>query len=207
MLVAISGERSFATPRTNFELPLEDIVRRVGTQARTKGMFINRSLALGRKHAEEYELIAAAGLEEDHFIPFKDYPWVDFIRVCCAVSDVLYEDRRTAGLRHIGRTFYSEFADSVAGRVTFGLLRNNADRVIALGTKAWNMSGSPGEVVSESIGDRHYRYHYTAFPAEVAETLAVGVLEGALAECGEQPQLRFAAADPMNSVIDIRWGN
>lgn len=171
----------------------------------TKGMFFGRALALLEDRADEDVVIATAGLDEPRFVPFMDYPWLDFMRLCCAVSDHIYDGRRSAGLRHIGRTLYSEFADSVAGRVTFGLLRNNADRVISLGPKAWNMSGSPGKVIGESIGDRHYRYHFTGFPAEITETLGVGVLEGALAECGEVPHILFGCADPMNAVLDIRW--
>jgi hypothetical protein len=126
--------------------------------------------------------------------------------VCCAVSDVIAPGR-AAGLRKIGRTLYTEFADSLAGRLTFGLLRNNADRVISLGPKAWNMSGVPGEIVGESVGDCHYRYHFNDYPAEITETLAVGVLEGALVECNEIPRILFGCADPMHAVLDIRWGN
>ena len=206
MLIALSAERSFEAPRTKFELDPNELERLVGREAQTKGMFINRALAQVDGRAEEFDIIAAAGLDEDYYVPFKDYPWIDFIRICIAVADVIYPERRPAGLRHIGRTFYAEFAESVAGRVTFGLLMRNADRVMSLGAKAWNMSGSPGKVVSESMGDQHYRYHYTDFPAQITESLAVGIIEGALAECGERPQLSFAEADPMNSIIDIRWG-
>jgi uncharacterized protein (TIGR02265 family) len=206
MLIALAGERPFVKPRTKFEIDLDDILSRLEGTPVTKGMFFGRALALLDDRADEEPVIEAAGLDETRFVPFMDYPWIDFVRLCCAVSDHIY-GRRSAGLRHIGRTLYTEFADSVAGRVTFGLLRNNADRVISLGAKAWNMSGSPGKVISESVGDCHYRYHFTGFPAEIAETLGVGVLEGALAECNEIPRILFGRADPMNSVLDIRWGD
>lgn len=205
MLIALAGEQPFVTPRTKFELDIDAILTRVQGAPTTKGMIFNRVLSLARDHDED-ELLAAAGFEERRFIPFESYPWHDYLRLCCAVSDTLYSSR-SAGLRHIGRTLYVAFADSVAGRVTFGLLRNNADRVISLGTKAWNMIGAPGEVLAESIDDCHYRYHFTDYPAEIAETLGIGVIEGALAECGEVPRLRYARADPMNAVIDIRWGD
>lgn len=206
MLIALEGEQPFVTPRTQFELDLEDISARIDGVPTTKGMFFNRTLALVAGQADERDIICAAGLDEERFIPFRDYPWVHFLRLNCAVSDVIYDGHRSAGLRHIGRTLYTVFADSLPGRLTFGLLRNNADRVIGLGTKAWNMSGTPGEVLGESIGDRHYRYHFVGFPAEVTETLGVGVIEGALAECNEVPRVLFGYADPMHSVLDIRWG-
>lgn len=206
MLIALAEDQPFVAPRVNFELDLEDIISRVEGIPKTKGMFFNRTLKLVAGRADERDIITAAGVKDDHFIPFRDYPWVDFLRLNCAVSDVIYDGRRSAGLRHIGRTLYATFADSLPGQVTFGLLRNNADRVLSLGAKAWNMSGVPGEVVSESVGDRHYRYHFVGFPSEVVETLGVGVLEGALAECNEVPQLLFGFADPLHTVLDIQWG-
>jgi uncharacterized protein (TIGR02265 family) len=205
MLIALAGERPFATPRTKLELDLDAIAARLPGTATTKGMFFSRALSLVPGQTDDEPILRAAGLEESRFVPFNNYPWIDFLRLCCAVSDVI-APTRAVGLRKIGRTLYSEFADSLAGRVTFGLLRNNADRVVSLGPKAWNMSGVPGEVVGESIDDCHYRYHFIDYPSEVAETLAVGVLEGALVECGETPRILFGQADPMHAVLDIRWG-
>jgi uncharacterized protein (TIGR02265 family) len=206
MLIALAGERPFATPRTKFELDLDAIAVRLSGAPTTKGMFFTRALSLVPGPTDDEPIIRAAGLDETRFVPFNSYPWMDFIRVCCAVSDVI-APQRAAGLRKIGRTLYTEFADSLAGRLTFGLLRNNADRVISLGPKAWNMSGVPGEIVGESVGDCHYRYHFNDYPAEITETLAVGVLEGALVECNEIPRILFGCADPMHAVLDIRWGN
>jgi uncharacterized protein (TIGR02265 family) len=205
MLIALGREQPFATPRTKFELDLDAIAARLSGRPTTKGMFFSRALSLVPGQTDEEPILRAAGLEESRFVPFNSYPWMDFVRLCCAVADVI-STSRAAGLRKIGRTLYSEFADSLAGRVTFGLLRNNADRVISLGPNAWNMSGIPGEVVGESIGDCHYRYHFVDYPAEIAETLAVGVLEGALVECDEVPRILFGCADPMHAVLDIRWG-
>jgi hypothetical protein len=121
------------------------------------------------------------------------------------VSDEIYDGRHAAGLRHIGRTLYSEFSDSLVGRTIFGLLRNNADRVAGLGPTAWKVGGIPGEVVGESVGDCHHHHHFIGYPAEIAETLAVGVTEGALAQCNVRPRVLFAAADDMNSILDVRW--
>jgi uncharacterized protein (TIGR02265 family) len=206
MLIALPGERPFATPRTKFELDLDAIAARLSGAPTTKGMFFNRALSLLPDPTDDESIIRAAGLAESRFVPFNGYPWMDFVRLCCAVADVI-APRRSAGLRQIGRTLYSEFADSLAGRVTFGLLRNNADRVISLGPKALSMSGIPGEVVAESIADCHYRYHFSGYPAEIAETLTVGVIEGALVECNEIPRILFGCADPMHAVLDIRWGD
>src|SRR5690606_37836071 len=145
-------------------------------------------------------------IEVDRFIPFADYPWPQFVRLSVAVANAIGSGHTALGLREIGRALYDEFADSLVGQVTFGVLRHNADRVIGLGAKAWNMAGIPGRVHSESIEDRHYRYHFVDYPAELVETVSIGVLEGALHSCGEVSRLSYARADLMRSVIDIRWG-
>lgn len=204
MQVALASDQEFAAPRTRFAIDLDDIVARVPESVTTKGMFLNRCLTLASEHDED-ELLRMAGLEVQRFVPFADYPWVDFIRLTVAVANELCNGRTAVGLREIGRNLYGEFADSLAGRMTFGVLRTNADRVVGLGAKAWMMTGVPGSILSQSIGDQHYRYHFADFPADIAETLCVGVLESALHSCGEVVRLSIARADAMHSVIDIRW--
>jgi uncharacterized protein (TIGR02265 family) len=204
MLIALAGDEPFVKPRTNIAIDLDSIAARLVGSPTTKGMFFNRALRLVD---DDDELLRAAGISETRFVPFSDYPWMDFVRLCATIGDRLHPGRRAAGIRQVGRTLYGEFADSLVGRVTFGLLRSNADRVIGAGPKAWNVSGIPGEVVGESIGDCHYRHHFVGYPAEIAETLGVGVIEGALAECGETARVLFGQADPMHAVLDIRWGD
>lgn len=204
MQIEIASEQEFAAPRTLFEIDIEEIVART-PEAITKGMFFNRCLSLAKDHDED-ELLRVAGIDVRRFVPFADYPWAQFIRLAAAVANAIANGRTTVGLREIGRALFGEFADSLVGHVTFGVLRNNADRVIGLGAKAWNMAGIPGRVHGESRGDRHHRYHFVEYPAELAETIAIGVLEGALHSCGEVSRLSFARADSMRSIIDIRWG-
>lgn len=204
MQVSIASEE-FVTPRMRFEIDVEAIVKQVPDSVTSKGMFFNRCLALAKDHDED-QLLRAAGIEVRRFVPFADYPFNHFVRLSVVVANAICNGRTVAGLREIGRASYDEFADSLAGRMTFGVLRHNADRVIGLGAKAWNMSGIPGRIHAESVGDRHYRYHFVEYPADYAETLAVGVLEGALHSCGEVSKLMIARANPMNSIIDIRWG-
>ncbi len=205
MPVSLASDPEFAAPRTRFDIDIDEICARVPASVTTKGMFFNRCLALARE-LDEAALLQAAGLDDDRILPFGDYPWNGFVRLAAAVGEPLHGGRTAIGLRAVGRTLYDEFADSLPGRMTFGVLRYNADRVIGLGAKAWMMSGSPGRVVSESVGDQHYRYRYLGYPAEVTETLAIGVLESALHSCGEVAQLGFARLDEMNAIVDIRWG-
>jgi uncharacterized protein (TIGR02265 family) len=200
----VASDQEFAAPRTRFEIDVETILASVPKSVMSKGMFFNRCLTLA-EGLDEDALLRAAGIEDTRIVPFADYPWASFFRLSVAIANAIADGRTTVGLRQIGRTLYQEFADSLPGRMIFGALRHNADRVIGLGDKAWNMSGSPGRIHSQSIGDQHYRYHFVDYPADIAETLAVGVLEGALHSCGEVPRLSFARADAMNSIIDIRW--
>jgi uncharacterized protein (TIGR02265 family) len=204
MATALAPEIAFAAPRTRFEIDVEALIAEVPAGVTSKGMFFTRVLAMAGD-LDEAPLLDAAGLDDRRFVPFGDYPWPAFIRLATAVADRLRPDARAIGLREIGRTLYADFADSLVARMTFGALANNADRVIGLGPKVWNMAGVPGCVEGVSVGDRHYHYRFLAQPADLSETLAVGILEGTLHVCGEVASLGFARLDAMNSVIEIRW--
>ena len=93
MLIALAGERPFATPRTKFELDLDAIAVRLSGAPTTKGMFFTRALSLVPGPADDEPILRAAGLEESRFVPFNNYAWMDFIRLCCAVSDVIAPER------------------------------------------------------------------------------------------------------------------
>nr|WP_255216687.1 DUF2378 family protein [Pseudenhygromyxa sp. WMMC2535] len=169
-------------------------------------MFINRALRLAPAEYYEDEIITRAGVELQRFVPFRDYPWTDFLRIIATVGEMIVgEGQVSEGLREVGRSFYPEFASSVAGKVVFGLLGAYADRVIPLGPKAWNMSANLGNVSGESMGDRYYRYHYEGFPSLVVESMSLGVIEGALAFCQARGDYQIAVIDEMNCVVDIRW--
>jgi len=206
MLVALAPDHEFTTPRTQFEPDIEDIFARVPASITTKGMFFNAALTLAEDPVSADDLLRAAGLEPERLLSFTDYPWVDFLRLNVAIGDLLCAGDRAIGMRRVGRTLYSEFADSPVGRMLFGLLRYNADRVIGMGATAWNMSGGPGEVQAVSVGDCHYHYHFSGYPSDVTETLGIGVLEGALHACNEVARVSFARADAMHGVVDIQWG-
>jgi uncharacterized protein (TIGR02265 family) len=199
------AELSFVAPRTRFEIRVESVTSQVSDSIMSRGMFFNRCLGLIEGQDVE-AVLRDAGLDEQRFVPFGNYPWTDFFRLAVAIANMICNGRTAAGLREIGRTLYTEFAESLAGRMLFGVFTTNADRVIGLGSKAWMMSGTPGLVTTESIGDRHYRYHFTDYPADVAETLAVGILEGALHHCGELAVIGFARVSETHAVIDVRWG-
>lgn len=206
MSVALADESVFRAPRLDFDIDVEAVVARVPADATTKGMYFNRALRLAPSELYEDEILAKAGVELQRFVPFRDYPWTDFFRIATTVGQlVVGEGRVSAGLRQVGLSFYPEFAESVAGRVVFGLLGKYADRVIQLGPKAWSMSATLGQISGESMGDCHYRYHFEGFPAAVAESMSLGIIDGALSFCSAKGAYEIAVIDDMRCVIDIRW--
>lgn len=206
MPVKLPPDHEFVAPREDFPVDLDSFLSLVPDGAIVKGMFMNRTLSQAPPEFDEDEILERAGLDNQRFVPFRDYTWVDFIKLVATVGELLVGEGKTAaGMRRVGRSYYPEFAQSLAGKVTFGLLGRNADRVMALGPKAWNMSATLGEVSGETLGDCHMRYHFAGYPADVAETLGVGVLDGALDFCHSEGSFEFARVDIMNSVVDVRW--
>lgn len=206
MGAAPHSEPTFRPLRRDFDVDLEAIVDLVPDTATTKGMFVNRALRLAPSEVDEEDVLTLAGAKLQRFIPFRDYAWTEFIRICAAVGELsVGEGRRSEGLRFVGHSFYPEFAESVAGKVVFGFLGRYADRVIPLGPKAWTMSATLGAITGESVGDRHYRYHFEGLPSDIVESLSVGIIEGALSFCGVEGEFLIKVLGPTKSVLDIRW--
>lgn len=194
-------------PRSELDVDLEHAIKRLPPNATVKGMFVTNVVSQAPDGARGREAIyARAGTSTHKYVPFRDYPYADLIRVLGAVAEVKYPDLSLGqGVRELGKGFYEAFAGSMAGRVMFGLLGRDAERIMPLGYRGWQVCLNFGDIQSEKLGDRHVRYHFKHFPGMV-ETLDVGVVQGALDFCGERSdQVQIADADGRHWMIDIRW--
>ncbi len=189
-----------------FELDLERVARMVPNTIMCKGVFINQTLRLSQDQFDDEEILRMAGVPLQRFVPFRDYPWIDFFRIAAVVGQVISDGASLShSLRMMGRTYFSQFSEGVPGTLLFGALACSPDLIIPLGPKAWRMANNFGSLRAESMGDRHYRYHLYGQPTEVVESIHVGVLEGVFEHCSLDVSLQLAAVDEMTSIIDFRW--
>jgi uncharacterized protein (TIGR02265 family) len=118
------------------------------------------------------------------FIGFKDYPGADFCRLLVQAARVVHRDvPLREGLRRIGRAAYNDINTSLVGRVVFGAVGRDIHRLMALTSKAYEVSGHPqrGEVVEHA--SNHAIIRLTCIFTFV-DCYQPGVLEGVLDVCG-----------------------
>jgi len=202
---SLVAEPSFHPPRLKFELDIEAILAAAPATATARGRYLTRTLDMRPEGLSEEEVLHQAGIPFKRFVPFQAYPWTEFFRLACAVASLLDEDSVSAGLRTVGRSYYPDFANSVTGKIVFGLLGRNIEKVIPLAPTAWSLSGTFGKIHAQPLGSRHYRYHFEDYPSPVAESLFAGILEGLITHCNSSGTIGFVGVGEMESMFDIRW--
>jgi len=193
------------SPRTDLAIDLDRAIGRLPPGATIKGMFVNHVAEQAATLEVPARLYERAGTSSPRYLAFRDYPYSDLLRVVVRVAAVRYPDRPlAAAAREIGKGFYACFADSMAGRVMFGVLGRDARRVMPMGYRGWQVCVGFGDVRCETIGEDAVRYVFRHFPGLV-ETLDLGVIEGALDYCGERGDLRVADDDGRHWIVEVRW--
>ena len=172
----------------------------VPADATIKGMFVNGLIEL---------LPAGADLGEPALsrrrIPFKDEPLVDFMRVSVAVARALYPElplRRA--LREVGRATYRAFFTSLTGRVVFGVLGADVEKLIRATTKAYGLTQSHGRADVVESSAHHCVLHYKGL-FQFLDCLEIGVVEEAVTSCGLVPSVEVVLETSSSGRMNIRF--
>src|SRR5690606_3740261 len=107
-------------------------------------------------------------------------------------------------LRRIGRTFYPMLAETLAGKVVFGVLGRDPARVFAIGNKGWDMALNFGRVRVDKVDERVVHYVFTDTPT-FTDTVSIGILEGAGHFLGVEARARIDFRDAGNATLEISW--
>jgi eukaryotic-like serine/threonine-protein kinase len=191
-------------PRDRYRFDLEEILRGVPQSASVKGMFLQ---SVVDRVTDRKALFARARVADRRIVPFLDFPYHDYMRVLLAAAETISPSQpTTVALRRFHQSFYETFAESLAGRVMFGVMGREAGRILPIGAKGWQVNVKLGSVSAVTVAPRHVRYTFADYPALVAECCDVGVIEGALRFFGEhRGEVRIRTPSPDHSEIDITW--
>lgn len=196
---------AFLEPRTSAPVDLEAHLRATPAGATTKGMFFSHLIGLAETAAPTADVVALAGLSPRRYVGFLDYPYVDLLRLLYAAPRLVYpKDGVGLGLRKLGRTIYPLFLGSHVGRVLFGVLGSDVERVVALAPRGYALSTPFADVSGVQIGPRHFQIAMRGFPGFL-ETQQVGVFEGALLHYGLTPRVTVDVVDLATATLDVRW--
>lgn len=196
--------REFRAPRRDLPLDLDVIIASLPIDASIKGMFALSTLerAKDRKRAQE-----EAGLGAMRIQPFSDVPYGPYLRLVFAIAEQVHPRLpRAEALRLFHHSYYETLSKSMVGRVMFGVLGKETNRVLAMGPRGYEVSVRFAKVTAESEGSGHIRYNFVNYPAAIIESCDAGVVEGALAFCGETGGVVSVRIDgPLAGSIDARW--
>jgi uncharacterized protein (TIGR02265 family) len=194
----------FRLPRDDLHFELADVFSVIRPDAAVKGLFLQKVVD---RLPDRAALFARAGVPDRRIVPFLDVPYHDYFRVLVAAGQILHPDLSPAqALRRLHLPHYQLFAETLAGRVIFGVLGNDAAQVMPLGPRGWQVNlKNMGEVTAQTLGSRHVRYVFAGYPALLAEICDVGVVQGALAFLGEQGTVRIRTPRPDHAELDIAW--
>jgi uncharacterized protein (TIGR02265 family) len=201
----VVSSASFHPIRYNEPFILEAHVARVPLAATCKGLFITDLLARVKAVAPDQDLAALANVQPRRYLPFKDYPYVDLMRLIHAAAGLMHPDvPRAEGIRRIGQHAYDALLDSHIGRVIFGVLGRSAESILLHGPKGYKLALNFGHVSAEKVDSGTVDYHFRSMPA-LLDVYQPGVIEGAMRHCGVRAHLSISVQDFANADVRVEW--
>ncbi len=172
--------------------------------AACKGMYFADLVATLRKIAPPGDA-RVAELTAKRYVPFRDYPLADHMRMTALSSRLLFPDCCTReAMRRFGWKAFPTFVQSLIGRIVFKTLGPDLDQIFAAGPKSFEVSLTRGRAKATKLGDAHWRYEFREMFGYL-DTYYVGVIEGPIRKYGFTPEIRLALESPSDGAMTIRW--
>jgi uncharacterized protein (TIGR02265 family) len=191
-------------PRADPGTRLDEHLRRLPGGASCKGLFFQGTLRHVRAIAPDLDLPQLAGVREQRYLSFSNYPYGDFLRLNVAAANILKPGRTADGLRELGSHAYDTLLESQIGKVLLGAFGKSFDYVVMAGARAYAISLNFGKVEAERVAARHVRYHFREMPAFL-DTFQRGVVEGGMRASGVTGEVGVTSDDITSAVFDITW--
>ncbi len=170
----------------------------VPAEATSKGMFLQALV-------EEAHRRGVTLPDEGPFQAFYDYPLARCMELTLEAAKLIHPDLSVReALRRIGRLSYGTFAESLIGRVVFGIAGRDMGRILKLASKGASIASTHGkiEVVDLQANTAMLRVSDVYVFAECFNT---GIAESVFEVCGKQG----IVAQRMSSLSDgefwLQW--
>jgi uncharacterized protein (TIGR02265 family) len=168
-------------------------------------MFFGDLLSAARTVSADATAEVMRELGSRRYIAFKDYPLREHMALSSRLVPRLFPQHSSReGMRRLGWLVYPLFKESLIGRVVFGVLGHDLDRVMRVGPRSFELSLTRGRASAERLGEGHYRYAFEEIYGFL-DSYYVGVLEGVFRDHGVPCEIRLALSSPSDGVMDIRW--
>jgi uncharacterized protein (TIGR02265 family) len=205
MDTATELQEHFRRPDFGRDLDPEPYLARLPADAYCKGMFFHDVLKLVERAGTPEARQILADVPRRRYLPFKDYPLREHMELTARIAPVLHPNVPTReGMRRLGWIAYPAFAESMVGRVVFGIFGDDLDLIFEHGPKSFGVSLTRGRAVATRLGTRHWRYEFTDFFGYL-DSYYVGVMEGPIRHHGRTPDVGLDLRSLSDGIMDIRW--
>lgn len=164
--------------------------------ATAKGMFFEPLARSGRQWA-----IAC----EARYVPFRDYPLRDYMRLTVAYGRKRYPDVPIReAVRRVGWEAFPAFMSSVAGRVIYTFAGGDVRAALRLAPEAYRHSIKPGSVISRLNAQSQAVLEYRDV-WNLADSYQVGVIEGGCRAFGAEARILVRVHSSASLDMIVRW--
>ena len=169
-----------------------------------KGMFFNRMVALGgaRAYADvESRLVKRPAL--GRYLPFSDYPQVDFSRLAHRAAITKYPRLDVVeAMRRLAREDIQTFAESAVGSVMLALVGRDPRVGLLKLPEMYRASLKGGEVSARQLSADVIELAYRDFYGWL-DCYPIGHIEGLIAHCGQRSEIEVEARSEIEAVLRV----
>ena len=196
---------SFLAPDFAGELDPAPYLALVPDDEACKGVFFQGVVEAVRRAAPSRVDAVFEGMTLQRFVPFLDYPLREHMRMTLNAAKILHPrvPSREA-MRRLGWLAFQSFSSSLVGRVVFGALGRDPERILAASPRAVSLSLRYGRLQANRLGRCHFRLVFSRIYGYL-DTYYVGVTEGALRAFGIMPRIALRLTSLADGEMDVLW--
>lgn len=170
-----------------------------------KGMFFGSVVeSLGQEAWQYLKLELSAPPRGGRYVPFVDYPQVDYCRIALAAAARLYpEQPMPEAARRLGRHDFSVFTQSRVGKVLLHLA-GDLSAVLQSLPSTYSKVSRGGRITSSPLSDGGVRLEYVDYHGWV-DCYTLGTIEGIVQHFGHRPSIRVSLASETEATYDVHW--
>jgi len=194
----------FAAPDFGAALRLDEELAALPADETCKGFLCAGVIDLARKLCPGKIEHVLEGLPARRFVPFREYPMRDHLRLLENAVGVLYPGLAVReAMRRMGRLVQPLLAESMVGTLVDGLVGADPDACLAATPRVYELTYRRGRIRLWRVGERHWRGRLDR--VVMCDCYHVGVIEGALRMHRVEASVLVRAPGPSTGELDITW--
>lgn len=187
----------FHAPDFNQTVDVDAHLQRCRPEATTRGMFL----------ADIVEALKQRNLPlpAKRYQAFGSYPQREFITVAADAARHLYPGlAQKEALRRLGQLAYPTFADTMIGKVMYGVLGKDVAAIMKVAPRGYEAVLSHGRAELVQSGPKMARVRLTDV-ATFLDSYQVGVFEGAFKSCNVAGTVKVKLDSPVTGEFLLEW--